>query len=140
MRATFAENNWVSDAQTSLCVGEIVCLRLRSSELVESQVIHVHEGKEERVDVQLQTPEANGKFLTFKGVSRRKLTRPRLRFCDDSRWVEAAAKATGFPPSEVYFSFVFFFVYLSSHYKCMLTYLKNNMQIPERLKRMEQAL
>ena len=67
LRAKFAEQDWVSDAQTSLCVGEIVCLRLRSSELVESQVIHVHEGKEERVDVQLQTPGANGKFLTFKG-------------------------------------------------------------------------
>ena len=97
------EQDYVSDAQTALCVGEIVSLRLESSELVESQVIHVHEGEEERVDVQLQTPETNGKFLIFKGVSRRKLARPRLRFCDDSRWVEAAAKETGFETSEVTF-------------------------------------
>ena len=90
------EQDYVSDAQTALCVGEIVSLRLESSELVESQVIHVHKGEEERVDVQLQTPETNGKFLIFKGVSRRKLARPRLRFCDDSRWVEAAAKQLDF--------------------------------------------
>lgn len=87
----------------ALQVGEVVTLRLGSSELVESQVIRVHDGEEERVDVQLQTPKANGKVLVYKGVSRRKLTRPRLSFCDDSRWVEAAAKVTGFETSEVTF-------------------------------------
>ena len=112
------EQDNVSDAHTTLYVGEIAFLRLESSELVESQVIHVHEGEEERVDVQLQTPETNGIFLIFKAVSRRKLARPRLRFCDDSRWVEAAAKATGFPPSEVNFSCVFFFGFPSSHCDC----------------------
>ena len=60
---------------------------------MESQVIRVHGGEEERVDVQLLTPKANGKVLVYKGVS------PRLSFCDDSRWVEAAAVVTGFETS-----------------------------------------
>ena len=83
LQTKLKEHNLVSDGQAALCVGEIVSLRLGSSELVESQVIHVHEGEEERVDVQLQTPEANVKFPIFKCVSRRKLARPRLRFYDD---------------------------------------------------------
>ena len=64
---------------------EFVNFRLGSSE---SQVIRVHDGEEERVDVQLQTPKANGKVLVYRGIS------PRLNFCDDSRWVEAAAVVT----------------------------------------------
>ena len=100
LRVKFAEQERISDARMALQVGEFVNLRLGSSE---SQVIRVHDGEEERVDVQLQTPKANGKVLVHKGVSRRKLTRPRLSFCDDSRCVEAAAKVTGFETSEVTF-------------------------------------
>jgi hypothetical protein len=122
-----------SDAQMALEVGEVVNLRLGSSELLESQVIRVHDGEEERVDMQLLTPKANGKLLMYKGVS------PPLSFCDDSRWVEAAAVVTGFETSEV-----------TSHPGALslkiyvvvklLFYFINYVQIPERLKRMEQTL
>ena len=81
----------------ALQVCEVVNLRLGSSELVESQVIRVHDGEEERVDMQLPAPKANGEVLVYKDVF------PRLSFCDDSRWVEAAAVVTGFETSEVLF-------------------------------------
>ena len=83
--------------------------------------------------MQLLTPKANGKLLMYKGVS------PPLSFCDDSRWVEAAAVVTGFETSEV-----------TSHPGALslkiyvvlklLFYFINYVQIPERLKRMEQTL
>ena len=48
LRVRFAEQERISDAQMALQVGEFVNLRLGSSE---SQVIRVHDGEEERVDV-----------------------------------------------------------------------------------------
>ena len=82
---------------------------------------------------QLQSLKANGKVLLCKGVS------PRLSFCDDSRWVEAAAEVTGFEASEVTFypGALSLEIYVVVK---LLFYFMNNVQIPERLKRMEQTL
>ena len=130
LRVRFAEQERISDAQMALQVGEFVNLRLGSSE---SQVIRVHGGEEERVDLQLLTPKANGKVLVYKGVS------PRLSFCDDSCWVEAAAVVTGFETSEVTFHPGALSLEIYVVVK-LLFYFINYVQIPERLKRMEQTL
>jgi len=133
-----------------LCVGEPVILRLGSS-LVPTKsedgfVIRLHEGEEERVDVQMNIADMNGKVQLYSRVSRKKISRPQFNFCDDSRWVEAAAEVTGFEPSEVFFFSTFIIWFTFSSHNLFVTssskfsYPCSNFKIPERLKRMEQGL
>ncbi len=90
-----------------LDVGDAVVLRLGPSlgpsKSENGMVVRVHEGEEERVDVAMHNADVNGAVQLYTLVSRRKISRPQFNFCDDPRWVEAAAEVTGFEPSEVPF-------------------------------------
>ena len=153
MRINFEEQHTILDS-ARLCVGEPVILRLGSSlepsKSVDGFVVRIHEGEEERVDIQLNVPDINGKVLLYSRVSRKKISRPQFNFCDDNRWVEAAAEVTGFELSEVTFFSTFFSTFMTvcipSHDSLFLSLFRLTLilvlilKIPERLKRMEQGL
>ena len=104
LRVNFDEQCTNLDTQR-LDVGDAVVLRLGSSlgppKSGNGMVVCVHEGEEERVDVAMNDADENGAVQLYTRVSRRKISRPQFNFCDDPRWVEAAAEVTGFEASEV---------------------------------------
>ena len=103
LRADFEEQITNLDTER-LGVGDAVVLRLGPSlgpsTSENGMVVRVHEGEEERVDVAMHDADVNGTVQLYTHVSRRKISRPQYNFCDDPRWVEAAAEVTGFEPSE----------------------------------------
>ena len=104
MRADFEEQITNLDTER-LGVGDAVVLRLGPSlgpsTSENGMVVRVHEGEEERVDVAMNDADENGAVQVYTRVSRRKISRPQYNFCDDPRWVDAAAEVTGFEASEV---------------------------------------
>ena len=143
LRTDFQEQISNLDAER-LCVGDAVVLRLGPSlgpsKSENGMVVRVHGGEDERVDVAMHDTDVNGTVQLYTHVSRRKISRPQYNFCDDPRWIEAAAEVTGFESSEVPFHFISLIVSRKSLFYFILVIMTSTLEIPERLKRMEHSL